>query len=285
MSQRDYSWSKSCIPLRRAIYSSVGIQTLPAGLLLCATLLCATYAGQAETVLPSGNDSKVHAGTEASRQLAVLYDDDPTDPNWKRYNGPNLKGYVAWRTEKVRQAEHHPGEQHRRQDSDIGIRADIYIPERDLKVVISFRRNRDLYPSGEIRFAVPPNFGGGSVGAVVNITVKPSERAAGTTLLGSAKSVVEGFIAFDLSDRAYNALRLIDQRSWLEISMLNDRRWARLTIETGASGRKVFEKAFTAWDVPPVDRKPSNRPDVPRAVPGECPRGTSNGAACLSNST
>jgi hypothetical protein len=266
MSQRKYILSQSCVPFRRAIRSSVGFQ-----ILLASLLLFSTNAVQAQSASPSGNDRKAKSGTAAPQQLAVLYDDDPTDPNWKRYNGPNWRGYVVWRTEKVWQADEKP---------DIGIRADINIPGRDLKVVISFRRNRDLYPSGEIRFA-PPNFG---VGAVVNITVKPSEQEAGTSLLGGAKSVDAGFVAFDLSDRAYNDLRLIDQRSWLELFLLSNKRgWARLTIETGGSGREVFEKAFTAWDVRPIDRKPSKRPDVPRSLPWECPLGMSDGATCVSS--
>ena len=60
----------------------------------------------------------------------------------------------------------------------------------------------------------------------------------------------EGAFAFELSDRAYNQLELIDELFWFDILLSNsNRRFAILSIENGASGREVFEKAFTAWEV------------------------------------
>jgi hypothetical protein len=220
--------------LTQAIRSPFNFQTLLAGLLLCAT-----YAVQAETVLPSGNDGKVQSGTAAPRQLAVLLD-DPDDPKGKRYSG-----YVVWRTEIVQQTGEKP---------DVAIRADIEIPEHNLKMAISLRRNRDLYLSAnhkiEIRFALPPNFIGGGVGGVQGIRMRGNEQARVEHLTGAAAKVSEGFFVFGLSERAYNHLQLIDELSWLDILLIyNNRRWAILTIEEGASGRETFEKALTVWEV------------------------------------
>ena len=227
--------------LRQAIRSPFSFQILLAGLLLCAT-----NAVQAEPALPNGNDGKVQSVTAASRQLAVLLDEDRADPKGKRYSG-----FVVWRTETIQQTGETP---------DIAMRADIEIPERNLKVAISLRRNGDLYLSAghkiEISFALPSNFSGGGVGYVQSVRMRPSEQARGMTLTSdegdprAAKKVSEGFIAFGLSDRAYNQLRLIDELSWLDIYMAyNNRRWAILQIAISASGREVFERAFTAWEL------------------------------------
>ena len=227
--------------LRQAIRSPFSFQILIAGLLLCAT-----NAVQAEPALPNGNGGKVQSDTAASRQLAVLLDEDRADPKGNRYSG-----YVVWRTETIQQTGEKP---------DLAVRADIEIPERNLKVTVSIKGNRDLYLSAshkiEISFALPPNFGGGGVGYVQSVRMRPSEHARGMTLTSdegdprAAKKVSQGFIAFGLSDRAYDQLRLIDELSLLDIYMVyNNGRWAMLTIENGASGRETFEKAFTAWEV------------------------------------
>jgi hypothetical protein len=202
---------------------------------------------QAEPALPNGNDGKVQSDMAASRQLAVLLDEDRADPKGNRHSG-----YVVWRTETIQQTGEKP---------DIAIRADIEIPERNLKVTVSIKGNRDLYLSAshkiEINFTLPPNSSEEGVGYVQSVRMGPSEQERGITLVSveggtknAAKKVSQGFIAFGLSDRAYNQLRLIDELSWLDIYMAyNNRRWAILQIAIGASGREVFERAFTAWEV------------------------------------
>jgi hypothetical protein len=56
---------------------------------------------------------------------------------------------------------------------EVAIRADIEIPERNLKTTISFRGNRDLYLSAshtiDISFALLPDFTGGGVGYVQSV--------------------------------------------------------------------------------------------------------------------
>ena len=84
--------------LRQAIRSPFSFQILLAGLLLCAT-----NAVQAETALPNGDDGKVQSDTAASRQLAVLLDEDRADPKGNRYSG-----YVVWRTETIQQTGEKP---------------------------------------------------------------------------------------------------------------------------------------------------------------------------------
>jgi hypothetical protein len=240
MSQREHFVSKFCVPFRPAIHSSFCFQTLLAGLLLCAMYAHAP-------ALASEDDRKAQSGRKTPQQLAVLHEEDPADPAGKRYAGS-----VVWRTETIQ----HPGE-----TPDIAVLADIEIPERNLKVAISFGRNRDPYLSAnhkiEINFAVPPKFGEESVGYVQSVRMRPGEKARYVTLASpslegapknAAKPISQGFVVFGLSDLAYNQLQLIEERSWFDMLLFhNNGRWAILTIESGASGREIFEKAFTAW--------------------------------------
>jgi hypothetical protein len=66
-----------------------------------------------------------------SSEQATLYDEDPNSPQGRRYAGS-----VVWRTEAVKGND--VG-----QRADIAVRADIYIPDRKLKMTLSFRRNLD----------------------------------------------------------------------------------------------------------------------------------------------
>src|SRR5262249_46454902 len=69
-------------------------------------------------------------GGAAVAQRVVLYEEDPTDPNGKRF-----VGLAIWRTETITPG---PG-----QSPDLAIRADVEIPERKLAMTWSLRRNTD----------------------------------------------------------------------------------------------------------------------------------------------
>ena len=70
------------------------------------------------------------APAAAVAQKVVLYDEDPNDPQGKRYVGSAL-----WRTETVSPG---PG-----LAPELAVRADIEIPERKLRMTWSLRRNSD----------------------------------------------------------------------------------------------------------------------------------------------
>jgi len=203
--------------------------------LLASLLLCATYAAHAEAAsLPSGNDSKVQSSIVAPRELAVLLDEDPTDPKGKKYSG-----YVVWRIEKVQQA----GEKR-----DVAIRADIDIPERNLKMAISLRRNTDRVPLTNHTLEVTFR---GLAGDILGVGMRRSEEANGEPLTGKTLKIGEGFFWVGLSNsekaQAYN-LKLANEVSWFDIPIIyNNHLHAILSVEKGPSGREIFEKAFAAW--------------------------------------
>ena len=204
---------------------------------LASLLLYATYAAHAEeAALPSANDSKVQSSIAAPRELAVLLDEDPADRRGKKYSG-----YVVWRIEKVQQ----PGEK-----PAVAIRADIDIPERNLKMAISLNRNTDRVPL--MRHTLEVTLGG-VAGKVLGVTMRRTEdeEARSVPLAGAVFTVGQRFFWVGVSNsdavQARN-LRLANELSWFEIPLVyNNRLHAILSIEKGASGREIFEKAFAAW--------------------------------------
>ncbi|MCF2522297.1 hypothetical protein [Bradyrhizobium sp. G127] len=174
-------------------------------------------------------------------QRVVLYDEDPSAPQGKQYVGS-----VIWRTEAVKVPAGQP--------ADIGVRADIDIPERKIKMSLSIRRNTDASlpasHTAELTFVLPPDFGT-TVANVPGILMKSNEQARGTPLAGLAVKVTDGFFLVGLSnveaDKSRN-LQLLKERSWFDIPLVyaNQRR-SIVAIEKGAPGERAFNEAFTAW--------------------------------------
>ncbi len=174
-------------------------------------------------------------------QRVVLYDEDPNSPQGKQYVGS-----VIWRTEPVKVAAGQP--------PDIGVRADIEIPERKIKMSLSIRRNADASlpasHTAELTFVLPPDFGT-TIANVPGVLMKSNEQSRGTPLAGLAVKVTDGFFLVGLSnveaDKARN-LQLLKERSWFDIPLVyaNQRR-AIIAVEKGAPGERAFNEAFTAW--------------------------------------
>jgi hypothetical protein len=174
-------------------------------------------------------------------QRVVLYDEDPSSPQGRQYVGT-----VVWRTEPVKGQ---PG-----QPPDIGVRADIEIPERKFKMSLSIRRNNDASlpasHTAELTFQLPPDFGA-TVANVPGILMKSNEQARGTPLAGLAVKVTDGFFLVGLSnveaDKSRN-LQLLKERSWFDIPLVySNQRRSIIAIEKGAPGERAFNEAFTAW--------------------------------------
>lgn len=197
----------------------------------------------------SGTRPKItdRVGQPGSTQIApvaqrvVLYDEDPSAPQGKQYVGS-----VIWRTEAVKVPAGQP--------PDIGVRADIDIPERKFKMSLSIRRNTDASlpasHTAELTFVLPPDFGT-TVANVPGVLMKSNEQARGTPLAGLAVKVTDGFFLVGLSnvdaDKSRN-LQLLKERSWFDIPLVyaNQRR-SIIAIEKGAPGERAFNEAFTAW--------------------------------------
>lgn len=244
-------------PLKTAIAVCLGVIAIgaavwgaPRALSLYRSLTKPAQQQQAETpAKDNGTRPKIpdRVGQPGATQIApvaqrvVLYDEDPAVPQGKQYVGT-----VIWRTEAVKVPAGQP--------PDIGVRADIDIPERNLKMSLSIRRNTDASlpasHTAELTFVLPPDFGT-TIANVPGILMKSNEQARGTPLAGLAVKVTDGFFLVGLSnveaDKSRN-LQLLKERSWFDIPLVyaNQRR-SIIAIEKGAPGERAFNEAFTAW--------------------------------------
>jgi hypothetical protein len=178
----------------------------------------------------------------STAQRAVLYEEDSSDPQGKRYDGS-----VVWRAETVTSAS----------DAASGrmVRADIEVPERHFAMNFSFRRNDDKkLPAShtiELTFKLPTDYPPGGIQNVPGLLMKSSEQTRGAPLLGLAVKVAAGFFLVGLSgveaDMQRN-LQLLKERQWLDIPIVYDNgRRAILALEKGAPGEQAFDEAFKAW--------------------------------------
>jgi hypothetical protein len=185
-------------------------------------------------------------GTQAPPAVAqrvVLYEEDPSDPQGRRFVGSAI-----WRTETVS-----PGAG---LAPELAVRADLEIPERRITVTWSLRRNTDqALPAShtiEIMFNLPADFPGGGIANVPGILMKQSEQTRGTPLAGLAVKVTNNFFLVGLSAVATDMQRnmqLLKERPWFDIPVVytNGGR-AILAMEKGPPGDRAFNDAFAAWD-------------------------------------
>jgi hypothetical protein len=193
--------------------------------------------GQPTTPGPNANQTP-----PAVAQRVVLYEEDPNDPQGKRFAGSAI-----WHTETVSPGAGLPPE--------LAVRADIEVPERHMTVTWSLRRNTDkALPAShtiEIMFNLPADFPGGGISNVPGILMKQAEQARGTPLAGLAVKVTNGYFLIGLSavdaDRQRN-LQLLKDQEWFDIPLVysNGGR-AILAVEKGPPGDKAFADAFAAW--------------------------------------
>ena len=175
-------------------------------------------------------------------QKVVLYDEDPTDPQGKRYVGS-----VLWRTETVSPG---PG-----LAPEIAVRADVEIPERHMRMTWSLRRNTDkALPAShtiEIMFTLPADFSEGGINNIPGVLMKQDEQARGVPLAGLAVKVTNGYFLIGLSAVEVDMQRNIDMlknRDWFDIPIVyTSGKRAILALEKGTAGARVFEEAFRAW--------------------------------------
>jgi hypothetical protein len=194
------------------------------------------------TVTPAPQPTNTAPAGAAVAQRVVLYEEDPADPQGKRFVGSAI-----WRTESVSPG---PG-----QAAEVAVRADVEIPERRIAMTWSLRRNSDPnLPAShtvEIMFRLPQDFPSGGVSNVPGILMKQAEQSRGTPLSGLAVKVTTGFFLIGLSsteaDRERN-VQLLKERAWFDIPVVygNNRR-AILALEKGTPGERAFEEAFKAW--------------------------------------
>jgi hypothetical protein len=198
--------------------------------------------GQATPDAATTSATPSAAPVAAVAQRVVLYEEDPAEPQGKRYVGSAI-----WRTETVTPGPGSP--------PDLAVRADLEIPERRITMTFSLRRNTDqALPAShtmEVTFNLPADFPFGGIANVPGILMKQAEQTRGAPLAGLAVKVTSGFFLVGLSavegDMQRN-LQLLKERSWFDIPIVyNNGRRAILAIEKGTPGERAFEDVFKAW--------------------------------------
>ena len=178
----------------------------------------------------------------AVAQKVVLYEEDESDPQGKRFVGT-----AVWRTETVSPGSGQPPE--------IAIRADFEIPERNITASMSIRRNTDqALPAShtiELMFNIPADFPFGGISNVPTILMKQAEQARGAPLAGLVVKVTPTFFLVGLQSgegEAAHNIELLKDRPWFDIPIVytNGRR-AILAVEKGTPGERAFAEAFKAW--------------------------------------
>ena len=175
-------------------------------------------------------------------QRVVLYEEDSNNPQGRQFVGSAL-----WRTETVS-----PGSG---LAPELEVRADVTIPDRNMTVTWTLRRNTDqALPAShtiEIMFNLPPDFPGGGIANVPGVLMKDSEQARGVPLAGLAVKVTNGFFLIGLSAVDADVQRnvqLLKDRPWFDIPIVyNNGGRAILAMEKGPPGDRAFADAFAAW--------------------------------------
>ncbi|UVC07303.1 hypothetical protein IHQ71_19080 [Rhizobium sp. TH2] len=135
------------------------------------------------------------------------------------------------------------------------VEANIDIPGRKMKVLISFKRNSDVsLPAShiiEVVFDLPENFPEGNVEKVERVAFKQTEQDRGNSLIAVPAKITDDFHMVALNDDAdarQSNTELMKTRSWIDIPITyrNNRR-ALITIEKGASGTDAFDKVMAEW--------------------------------------
>jgi hypothetical protein len=196
----------------------------------------------ADRVGAGGAPAPANAPAASVAQKVVLYDEDPSNPQGKRYVGSAI-----WRTETVSPG---PG-----LAPELAIRADVEIPERHMRMTFSLRRNTDkALPAShtiEIMFTVPQDFSEGGINNVPGVLMKQEEQARGAPLAGLAVKVTTGYFLIGLSAVEVDMQRNIDMlknRDWFDVPLVyTTGKRAILAMEKGDAGKRVFEEAFRAW--------------------------------------
>jgi hypothetical protein len=209
------------------------------GSLLGAALLL--LAGAAIAQETSASSSAAQDDKSTDRQGAVLFEEDPDYPK-----GRSIPGFVIWRTE--------PADASTK--ADIALRADVEIPDRQMKITMMIRRNTDqTLPAShtvQINFTLPSNFPGGGIERVPGMLVKSSEKARGVAFASASAKISDSAFLIGLSnvdaDRTRN-LQLLRERAWIDMPIVYaSKRRAILAIEQTSLRHKPLETAFGFWE-------------------------------------
>jgi hypothetical protein len=223
-------------PMRRTVLIGLGASAF-------GLLPARPHAAGAATPDDSARIAPPDTKAAADTARAVLYEEDPGDRNGKRFAGT-----VRWRIDMQSTGSN--------ATPDTMVRAGVTIPERQMTLNWTLRRNQDrslpATHTVDLKFAVAEEFSHGGIQNVPGLLMKQGEQTRGTPLRGLAVKVTEEYFLIGLSsaegDRGIN-IQLLREREWIDMPIVyQDGRRAILAIEKGPAGARAFRQAFAAWD-------------------------------------
>ncbi|HLH90857.1 MAG TPA: hypothetical protein VKX28_20575 [Xanthobacteraceae bacterium] len=188
------------------------------------------------------NTQNADQGGAAVAQRVLLYEEDPNDPQGKRFAGS-----AVWHLDNVSPGANQPPEP--------VVRADIEIPERKMTVKWVLKRNTDkTLPAShtiEITVSLPPDFPHGGIKTIAGQYMKDTEDQLGVPLAGYAVKVTDTYFLIGLSavdsEQQHN-IELLKKRPWFDMPIVfNDGRRAILAVEKGVPGDRILTAAFAGW--------------------------------------
>ena len=242
------------------------LRAVPVGIAMVGACAVASWPACAEGG-KSGPTAQILA--DAAGQRAILYEEDPNDPNGRRFSGS-----ATWRTKIVPVGR--PNEAPARETA---VEAVIAIPERGLSLTLTLRRNTDAsLPAAhtiELRFKLS-DAAPARIGNVPGVLMKTGETARGVPLAATSVKVTNGFFLIGLSalpaDRSRNR-HLLAESGWIDVPIVYDNgRRAILAFEKGEPGEAAVKAAFAAWErTTTEDETPPGRAQDPAVTRSPAP--------------
>ena len=199
--------------------------------------------GEAAEASPAGESAATAGdGQLPVGQQAIFYEERTSSAA-----GTAQQGATVWSL-----VEESPGGD---QPPEPAIRAEVTVPDKDIQVRVTIRRNVDQsLPAShiiEMIFLTPEGFGGGGIENVLRVTMKESEQDPGNPLFGIPAKIADGFFLVALSDSPAEAeanTALLRRQGWMDIPVVyKSGRRALVTLEKGIPGEQVFNQALEAW--------------------------------------
>lgn len=202
----------------------------------------ATPAPSAEPTTETAAAAPAPSGGVAVGQKAIFYEERTNVAEGSAENGG-----IVWSL--IQQS---PGGD---LPAEPAIRAEATIPGKDIQLRMTISRNMDkTLPAShiiELIFLTPENFEGGGIENILRFTMKDSEQATGSPLIGIPAKIADGFFLVALNDTKAETeanLRLLEREKWIDVPLVyKSGRRALITMEKGIPGEQVFDEAIKAW--------------------------------------
>ncbi len=190
----------------------------------------------------------------AVAQRAVLYEQGATPQDRKQYVGS-----VIWRTENTSPG---PG-----QPTDLALKAEIEIPERQIRASLTLRRNLDqalpVSHTLEILFSTPADFPPGGVANLIDVGMQEASQTRGAPFRGTSVKVTNGFFLLGLISNEVELRRnilILKEGAWMQVRVTyNNGQAALLVVEKGVPGDRAVEEVLTAWGQNPPTQQQGQR--------------------------